>query len=85
MFNFMYSKETIMMFRFFFAKNIIHDVWHLINKKIFTSNAKRLDGSSNCVDGSADAAAAPVIDVLSKMARCGNLAACRLRLEQFFV
>lgn len=74
----MYSKETIMMFRFFFAKNIIHDVWHLYTK-MFTSNAKRLDGSSSSmdfVDGSADAATAPVIDVLSKMARCGNLAGC---------
>lgn len=36
-------------------------MWHLINKKMFTSNAKRLDGSSSSmdfVDGSADAAAA---------------------------
>ena len=35
--------------------------------KMFTSNAKRLDGSSSSmdfVDGSADAATAPVIDVV---------------------
>jgi len=54
-------------------------------QKIFTSNAKRLDGSSSSmdfVDGSADAATAPVIDVLAKMARCGNLAGCGFWCEQ---